>query len=128
MIAKNDRCTGCSACAESCPKHCIEMREDSEGFLYPQVDAQRCINCNKCESVCPVLSDQCHKAVNYPKKAYAVINNDLDRRRISSSGGAFAMFAECVLASSSRCCIRCRIFFGFLRCTSCSHNRAFRVI
>ena len=98
MIAKNDRCTGCSACAESCPKRCIEMREDSEGFLYPEVDTKQCISCNKCESVCPVLSDRCHEAVNYPKKAYAVINNDLDRRLISSSGGAFAMFAESVIA------------------------------
>ena len=29
---------GCTACLQRCPKHCITLSEDSEGFLYPQVD------------------------------------------------------------------------------------------
>ena len=28
-------CCGCSACLQKCPKKCIEMHEDAEGFLYP---------------------------------------------------------------------------------------------
>lgn len=31
-------CCGCNACVQRCPKQCISMYEDEEGFLYPQVD------------------------------------------------------------------------------------------
>ena len=34
-IKKKSDCCGCTACANACPKSCIEMIEDSEGFLYP---------------------------------------------------------------------------------------------
>ena len=40
MITIKDKreCCGCSACASVCPKRCITMCEDNEGFLYPFVD------------------------------------------------------------------------------------------
>ena len=31
------------------------MREDDEGFLYPEVDESVCIDCGLCEKVCPVI-------------------------------------------------------------------------
>ena len=31
-------CCGCGACAQICPKQCISLKEDKEGFLYPTVD------------------------------------------------------------------------------------------
>ena len=31
------------------------MVEDTEGFLYPQVDKSVCVNCGLCEKVCPVI-------------------------------------------------------------------------
>lgn len=46
-------CSGCNACAEACPKHCIEMISDKKGFLYPKVDTAVCIDCGVCEKVCP---------------------------------------------------------------------------
>ena len=35
MIELQDKkeCCGCSACANVCPKQCITMEEDQEGFL-----------------------------------------------------------------------------------------------
>lgn len=36
ILDKQD-CCGCSACIQVCPKQCITMLEDKEGFLYPQV-------------------------------------------------------------------------------------------
>ena len=58
MINIKDKkdCCGCSACAQKCPKACITMVEDHEGFLYPQVDAALCIDCGWCEKVCPLLN------------------------------------------------------------------------
>ena len=31
------------------------MVEDTEGFLYPQVDEEACVNCGLCEKVCNEL-------------------------------------------------------------------------
>ena len=32
------------------------MIEDEEGFLYPHVDLDNCIDCHLCEKVCPVAN------------------------------------------------------------------------
>ena len=32
------------------------MVEDKEGFRYPQVDMDSCIDCHLCEKVCPVIN------------------------------------------------------------------------
>ena len=60
MITIKDKreCCGCSACASVCPKRCITMCEDNEGFLYPFVDTDICIECGLCENICPVIHAQ----------------------------------------------------------------------
>ena len=57
MIEIKDKklCSGCSACFSVCPKHCITMQADEEGFLYPFVDNSSCIDCHLYEKKCPVL-------------------------------------------------------------------------
>lgn len=37
-IKQKKDCCGCSACVQRCPKQCISMVEDEEGFLYPHID------------------------------------------------------------------------------------------
>jgi len=37
-IKDKSQCCGCEACVQRCPKQCIVMREDEEGFLYPEAD------------------------------------------------------------------------------------------
>lgn len=41
-------CSGCSACVHSCPKKCITMITDDEGFKYPLVNEDDCIGCGIC--------------------------------------------------------------------------------
>ena len=97
MIKITDKrnCCGCWACVQVCPKQCISMHEDDEGFLYPQVDMSLCIDCGLCEQACPVL----HQAEErHPLHGYAAKNNDEDIRWESSSGGAFSALADAVLA------------------------------
>ena len=50
-ICDKNRCTGCSACLNSCPKKCITMKEDEYGVLIPYIDEDKCINCNICRKV-----------------------------------------------------------------------------
>lgn len=87
-------CSGCHACYNACPTGCISMEYDSEGFLYPKIDNEKCINCGKCDNVCPVINE--YKA-GEKGKAYACINKDESVREKSSSGGVFGLIAEHVL-------------------------------
>lgn len=93
-IKKKSDCCGCTACANICPKNCIEMREDEEGFLYPHVDKEKCINCGLCEKVCPVKNAKENKKV---KHTYIFQHKDDKIRRQSTSGGAFTAIAEYVI-------------------------------
>lgn len=84
-------CCGCSACVQRCPKQCITMAEDNEGFLYPQVDTSKCVDCHLCEKVCPVINQD---EARTPLEVYAAKNSDDDIRLKSSSGGIFTLLAE----------------------------------
>ena len=86
-------CNGCGICELICPKKCIKMIEDEEGFLYPVIDKDECINCNKCKREC----------ANYPQKntfdikAYALKNNDEKERKESTSGGMFYILVKYII-------------------------------
>lgn len=93
IVDKRD-CCGCSACVQRCPKHCITLQEDAEGFLYPYVDESSCIDCGLCEKVCPMLhSGEPRK----PLVVYAARNRNEKVRLQSSSGGVFTALAETVV-------------------------------
>lgn len=61
IYIKREACCGCTACYSICPVNAIEMRPDEEGFLYPVVDATKCIRCYKCLSVCAFKESQQEK-------------------------------------------------------------------
>lgn len=94
MIEIKDKslCSGCAACFNICPQECIIMKNDEEGFLYPEVDKSLCIACGLCDKVCGGYSSQ-----NTDVSAYACINKDDKIRKSSSSGGVFYLLAEYVL-------------------------------
>lgn len=93
-IKNKSLCCGCAACVQICPKKCISLTEDTEGFLYPRVDKTKCIDCGLCETVCPFLSESAERE---PKAVYAVKNPNDDIRQKSSSGGVFTLLAEKVI-------------------------------
>lgn len=56
LYKKKEECCGCTACYAICPKSAIKMIEDGEGFLYPEIDVDKCICCYMCVKVCPFKS------------------------------------------------------------------------
>lgn len=89
-------CCGCTACANICPKQCITMTDDNEGFKYPLVDFNKCVDCHLCERVCPIINKI--ESKEEPKEAYIVRNNDAEIVRNSTSGGAVTAFCEEILS------------------------------
>lgn len=90
-IQNKQDCCGCSACIQRCPKQCISLHEDEEGFLYPKVNLDTCIDCRLCEKVCPVIH-QTEERV--PLEVFAAKNPNEQIRMESSSGGVFTQLAE----------------------------------
>lgn len=88
-------CCACTACVSSCPKSCIRMVKDEEGFAYPVIDEVNCISCHLCERVCPVEHPNYSNAKT--PETYAVLLKDVEERKKSSSGGAFYAIASFVL-------------------------------
>lgn len=54
LYTRKEECCGCAACYSICPRCAISMIQDSEGFEYPQINADKCIHCKLCVSVCPL--------------------------------------------------------------------------
>lgn len=84
MICEKNKCTGCFACYNICPKNAITMREDEFGYIYPHINKEKCINCNLCKKICPSLQ---LKYGNKSQKCLAMWNKNEDIRAKSTSGG-----------------------------------------
>lgn len=93
-ITEKNKCCGCEGCVQICPKHCISLSEDAEGFMYPKVDEQLCIHCGLCEKVCPFLNVP--KPI-VPLQVFAAKTKSEEDLLNSSSGGLFALMARKVL-------------------------------
>ena len=91
------RCTGCGLCAEKCPKDCILMVEDGEGFRFPKIDSSKCVECGLCVRLCPTTSAADILYSKYERSYYCGIIKDKEMLIKSSSGGVFGVLAEHVI-------------------------------
>lgn len=94
-VCPKDKCTGCSACLNICPVDAISFVKNKEGFLYPEIDLDKCIHCNQCRKHCCALEG--YKDKKDQVECYAVKAKDDDIRKISSSGGIFHYFAQQII-------------------------------
>lgn len=90
-------CCGCGACADICPKNAITLVPDQLGFEYPQIDKDKCINCNLCEKACH-FSTKSEKISSL--KAYATASKDLHTLLATTSGGVFTEIAKTVIRNN----------------------------
>lgn len=77
-------CSGCGACEAICPKQCISLEENADGFLSAKLDAQECAGCGLCEKVCPFLKKFGQRETKISGLFYCA---DDDLRNSTSSGG-----------------------------------------
>ena len=95
LKSKKD-CTGCTACYAICPKHCIDMLADEEGFVYPSVRMDECVKCGACEKVCPIKSEKTFREVDTEKVVITARSKNHKVWNSSASGGAFTEICKAV--------------------------------
>lgn len=94
-IIEKERCTGCGACMNVCSHSAITFQTDEEGFDYPVINQELCIDCKLCQKTCPPLHYKAKE--NSVQKGYAARNRNYEERIVSSSGSVFAALANYVL-------------------------------
>lgn len=99
QISNKNKCCGCTACVNICPKKCIEMRYDEEGFLYPFVNSEKCIECHACEKICPFYKQEGTKR---KQSLYCAVQYiDEEKRLTSTAGGAFSLIADTLIEQNA---------------------------
>ncbi len=93
-ICEKNKCTGCFACVNICPKNCIEMKDDEIGHIFPHVNEELCSNCGMCIKICPANNSVSKKSV---KKVYAGFSKEEQVRKTSASGGIAAVFTKYII-------------------------------
>lgn len=94
---KQQDCTGCKACGMICPVGAIIFERNREGFEYPSINMDKCIQCGKCLTVCSVIKDLDEEKTRIQPRIYAARNRNKSILKSSSSGGIFTAFADDVL-------------------------------
>lgn len=105
-------CTGCGACVSSCPKKCIKLFEDEEGFKYPVINKSKCINCKKCINTCPVINNIDIPEKLKKEKAFFYKSKDEESLIEASSGSAFEDICISYLNNKDRIAIFGAVFIN----------------
>lgn len=89
------KCCGCTACQHACPQNAITMKEDKQGFKYPEIDVLRCTHCGLCRKICPFTMLKKSATPHY--QVFAARHKSKAVLERSSSGGMFTAFSDYVL-------------------------------
>ena len=84
-----EECCGCTACESICPHDAIRMKADVLGFLYPQIDETKCVDCSLCMKVCQFHEGYSRENRWATPEVRAARLRDKQELSRSQSGGAF---------------------------------------
>jgi len=73
------------------------MRADEQGFVYPEIDLNKCINCGLCDKVCPFKHTGTKQG--FEQKIFGVRLKNKTNLSASQSGGAFQAIARQVICN-----------------------------
>lgn len=90
-ICEKNKCCGCEACVNICPKSAIEMKEDEYGVKYPNINKELCINCGMCKKVCPQINKEDRNEVLI---CFAADRKNQAMKLDSASGGVASVLYE----------------------------------
>lgn len=98
VFETKNNCCGCGACVFQCPVDAIRMTPDSKGFIYPEIDQEKCIDCGRCRKSC-AFHNRNNDGTDQASviATYALKHKDPDVLKNSTSGGAFTAFSDLVL-------------------------------
>ncbi len=100
-ITNHKNCCGCAACADACPKNCIEMVYDEHGFYHPKIDSDTCINCKNCIKICPANHEVKKEKILSVFKGYVKdIANEVNQK--STSGAIFGALSEQIIKNNGK--------------------------
>ena len=94
LFENKSDCCACGACLNVCSKSAISMKPDVEGFLYPEIDPNKCVECGVCKRVCKYKTSD----LNAVESTYAVTNRDEKQIMKAASGGLFSAAASAILS------------------------------
>lgn len=87
------KCSGCKMCGDICPVNAIFFEVDNDGFWFPQIKENLCINCGLCAKKCPIISPIISKNNDNPE-IFAAWSKDDKVRYDSTSGGIYFEIAK----------------------------------
>ena len=90
-------CCGCGACKSICPRNAIEMKEDSEGFLFPDVDESLCVKCSLCTKECTIQKPTILNRSTYKQRYFLCSNTSPKYFKNSATIGLCTMLSESIL-------------------------------
>ena len=97
VFVTKDKCCGCTACFNVCPKNAITIQENGGGgYSYPAINPELCINCGLCQKTCQFSKPEIQDA-NKTVKCFAVKHKDFSVVNASRSAGAFTAFSDYIL-------------------------------
>lgn len=99
-VCELNKCTGCAACLELCPRQAITIR-DSLKNLNAIIDLDKCVHCNACHEIC---QNNTVVEAQRPKWWYQGWTKDIEQRLNSSSGGVASALAKYFVSSGGVVC------------------------
>ena len=98
-ICNRHDCIGCGVCFEKCLHNAITMKEDENGFIYPEINLDLCTHCNLCRKSCPINKENISSDY-FGKICYAAKNKNDEERLASTSGGVFSSLAHYIIKNN----------------------------
>ena len=75
----------------ACPVECISMHENDIGEIHPNIDIDKCIECNQCVQSCP---NNFKITLRTPEKVLANWIENKEKRKKCASGGIATIMSE----------------------------------